>query len=359
MRQRHATYYSHLMSEAAPRLLTRDQVTWLPVVQAERDNILSALRYWSDVADADQALSLALTASVPSLLLGRSSEMAGILAQALDAPGDADPDLRTIIEAMYVITSVVGTGEESALQDPAQGTGKVSDLPDLTLRVDALDIERYPLAGLLRPVFAMFGQDRDKLHRCLEEALASQDEWLVAATWMITAAAAENDGDLAAMRVAGANGLERFRALGERWGLSGALRIDGALRMLDGDLDGAAAAYAEAAAVLGEIGSRDDELQMGLRLADIAIRRGDVRAAREFFQAAWQRVESEGGRPGAGDGRGLVRHVRGDDGRHRAGTRPVRDRRAQARRGQRHAPGPRAHRGNRGRPRPGGRRRRR
>src|SRR5260370_25021213 len=102
---------------------------------------------------------------------------------------------------------------------------------------------------------------------------------------MIAAAAAENDGDVAAMRVAGANGLQRFRAIGERWGLSGALRIDGGVRMLDGDLDGAAAAYAEAAAVLSEIGSHDDELHMGMRLAGIAMRRGDYRVARELFAA--------------------------------------------------------------------------
>jgi predicted ATPase/DNA-binding SARP family transcriptional activator len=290
VRRRHARYYSSLMEEAAPVLLTRDQVTWLPVVQAERDNVLGALRYWSDVADADQALSLALSASVPALLLGRNSDISALLAQALEVPGWADDDMRTIVEAMHVITSVVGTREANDITE----AGDLSRFAELADRVDGLNIERYPLGGLLRPVFALFGQNREKLRRYIDEALASQDEWLVAATWMISAAAAENDGDVAAMRVAGANGLQRFRALGERWGLSGALRIDGELRMLDGDLEGAAAAYAEAAAVLSEIGSHDDELHMAMRLAGIAMRRGDYRAARELFAAAWQRAEAEG-----------------------------------------------------------------
>ena len=161
--------------------------------------------------------------------------------------------------------------------------------------MDALDIEQHPLGGLLRPVFAMFGQDRDRLRRYLDEALASRNEWVAASAWMLAASTAENDGDIAAMRVAGANGLERFRALGERWGLSGALRIDGALRLLDADLEGAAAAYTEAKALLTEMGSQDDELFMRVRLGEIATRRGDLGAAREIFENAWHRTQADGG----------------------------------------------------------------
>jgi hypothetical protein len=170
----------------------------------------------------------------------------------------------------------------------------VPSLADLTERVDTLDIERHPLGGLLRPVFAMFGEDRDRLRRYLDEALASRNEWVVASAWMLAASTAENDGDIAAMRVAGANGLEKFRALGERWGLSGALRIDGALRLLDGDLEGAAAAYTEAKALLTEMGSQDDELFMRVRLGEIATRRGDLGAAREIFEDAWHRAQADG-----------------------------------------------------------------
>jgi tetratricopeptide (TPR) repeat protein len=60
----------------------------------------------------------------------------------------------------------------------------------------------------------------------------------------------------------------------------------GAVRVLDGDLDGAAAAYSEAASVLVEIGSRDDEAHMQMQLANIAARRGDFAEARQFFQRA-------------------------------------------------------------------------
>ena len=40
------------------------------------------------------------------------------------------------------------------------------------------------------------------------------------------------------MRAAAEEALQRFRALGERWGLSSTLRVIGDVRVLDGDLDG-------------------------------------------------------------------------------------------------------------------------
>jgi hypothetical protein len=64
--------------------------------------------------------------------------------------------------------------------------------------------------------------------------------------------------------------------------------------MVDGDLEGATAAFAEAGRALNEIGSRDDESQMRLRLAEIAARRGDLAAASEFYEAAWAAAESDG-----------------------------------------------------------------
>jgi hypothetical protein len=290
LRRRHATYYSSLVTEHTPKLLTRDQLTWVRLLAAERDNLQATLRYWCEVGDAERALTLAVSASTLALLLGNNSDITAWLEQALAVPGEAEAGLRTVAEALYVINATMG-----AVNGPdARGLEQVPSLADLTERVDALDIERHPLGGLLRPVFAMFGQDRDRLRRYLDEALASRNAWVAASAWMLAASTAENDGDIAAMRVAGANGLAKFRALGERWGLSGALRIDGALRLLDGDLDGAAAAYTEAKALLTEMGSQDDELFMRVRLGEIANRRGDLGAAREIFENAWLRAQADG-----------------------------------------------------------------
>ncbi len=105
LRRRHAAHYSALMREAAPRLLTRDQLSWLTVLRADRDNILAALRYWCDADDAGNALSLAVSLAVMALLLGNDSDMAEWIGEALAVPGEADPALRTMAEALHVVTS--------------------------------------------------------------------------------------------------------------------------------------------------------------------------------------------------------------------------------------------------------------
>jgi predicted ATPase/DNA-binding SARP family transcriptional activator len=285
VRRRHAEYYSDLMNKAAPRLLTRDQLAWLKAVQADRDNILAALHYWCDAQDAARAIALAVSLSGMAFLLGNHSDITELIGQAVAVPGEADPDLRTMADALHAITLTMG-------EDDRAGSA-VERFPGLADRIDALDFERYPLAGLLRPGYAMITQDSERAYRYAAENLASQNEWLIAATWMIYAALAENNGDMETLRSASAQALDRFRVVGERWGLSSALRMAGSVRVVDGDLDGATAAFSEAARVLAEMGSRDDLSHAQLQLADIAARRGDMAAAREFFQTALADAESD------------------------------------------------------------------
>jgi predicted ATPase len=289
LRRRHAAHYSALMSEAAPKLLTRDQLSWLTMLRADRDNIVAALRYWCDVGDAGNALSLAVSLAVMALLLGSDADMAGWLGDALTVPGEAEPGLRTIAEALHVATSVMAPTETSAGADRGTGT-----YPGLIERLDVLDTDKYPVAGLLRPIYAMFVNDDERARTYLDQARGGRDEWLVAATWMMTAGMAENHGDLEEMRVAAAEAVDRFRALGERWGLSSALRTSGNVKLLDGDVDGAVAAYTEAGSLLAELDHREDMSQVQLRLAEIAARQGDLARARELSAAARSAAESSG-----------------------------------------------------------------
>jgi predicted ATPase/DNA-binding SARP family transcriptional activator len=287
LRRRHALYYSALMAEAAPKLTTRDQVAWLPRLQAERDNILAALRYWCDVRDGGQALTLVVALSGMTMVLGDNSEaIVDLLSQAL-AAADGEPvdeDLRTVGEVLYRVSRDMRTdgGKVKLTQD------------DLTDRVEALDPARQPLVGLLRMVYGFFLDDRPRLNRYTDEAIAAGDEWLTAATWMLRASLAENDGDHATQSAAAEEALRRFRVLGERWGLSSTLRVIGGVRVLDGDLDGGAAAFAEALTSLKELGSRDDEFQLRLQLADLVARRGDLAGAHDNYEAALVLAQTDG-----------------------------------------------------------------
>jgi predicted ATPase len=282
LRRRHARHYSTLMHEAAPELLTRDQLSWVTRLRADRDNILAALRYWCEAGEADNALGLAVSLSLMALLLGNDTDIAEWTDEALAVPGGTDTGLRVIAEAVHLLTSVM---------DPKTGQ---RDDPGLVDRLDALDVEKYPIAGLLRPVFAVFTKNEGRAREYLDQARARQDEWLSAAAWLMSATLAENDGNLAEMRSATAESVRRFRALGERWGLSNALRGMGNVLLLDGDLGGAEAAYTEAGRMLGELGHREDLSQVKLRLAEIAARRGDLAGARELTASARSAAESAG-----------------------------------------------------------------
>ena len=198
LRRRHATHYSALMREAAPRLLTRDQLSWLATLRADRDNILAALRYWCDADDAENALSLAVSLAVMALLFGNDSDLADWIGAALAVPGEADADLRTIAEAFHVVARTMDpTPEGTAAGTGAAGTGAAGTgaaYPGLTERVDALDIERYPVAGLLRPAYAMFVKDYGRQRVYFDQARAGRHEWLVAAAWLMAARAGKTRG---------------------------------------------------------------------------------------------------------------------------------------------------------------------
>ncbi len=285
LRRRHAAHYSDLMAEAAPRVLTRDQIGWLATLRADQDNILAALRYWCDEEEAENALSLAVSLSIVTLLLGNESDMAEWTGEALEVPGEADAGLRTIAQTLHVLTSMMYPVTEGGSSDAYHG---------LAERLDALDIAKYPVAGLLRAVYAVFANDDERLRGYLDEVRGSADPWLAAMGWLMAAVSAENGGILGEMRRCAAEAVERFRVLGERWGLSTALRTIGNVATLDGDLDGAVAAYAEAGRLLAELGHREDLSQVTLRLAEIAARRGDLARARELSASARLAVESEG-----------------------------------------------------------------
>jgi len=285
---RHARYYTRLTAALVPRLMTRDQVAWLPGLKAERNNIFAALRYWCDVRAGDQALTLAISLSGLAMVLGEGdAEVADWLGQALAAAdgGPVDQDLHTVGEVLYRVSLHMRTDGKQLAPD------------ELTSRVEALDPARNPLIGILRIIYGFFlddHADRARLERYIEEAIAVGDDWLTAATWMLRASLAENDGDHPRQTAAAEEALRRFRALGERWGLSGTLRVIGGVRVLDGDLDGAAAAFSEALTLLNELGSRDDEFQLRLQLADLVARRGDLARARVNYEAALTLAQADG-----------------------------------------------------------------
>jgi len=147
---------------------------------------------------------------------------------------------------------------------------------------------------LLRAAIAFFAGERELAQRYFEDCVRQGDPWLRAAMFMLRAAMAENEGDLARVRADLPVALEEFRRLGERWGLASTLRSIAQLRTYDGDLDAAQQAYEEAMLLMAEMKSREDEAFLLVQLADVATRRGDLAAARAHLDRARVSAEQAG-----------------------------------------------------------------
>ncbi|WP_322763226.1 AfsR/SARP family transcriptional regulator, partial [Frankia sp. Cr2] len=290
LRERHAAYFDDLLHAAQPHLTRADQLEWLELLAAERDNILGGLRYCCEQGDADTALRLAVGFGGLAMLLGNHADVAVWVGEALAVPGGQEPDQRVIGEALHAVNSAATAASSS----PAEVETNLARLGEIAQRLASVDLREQPLLGLLKVAIAMFTGETVLTERYIGEAAASGDPWLSAAVLMFRAGLAENDGDVGRMRADAVTALAQFRVLGERWGIATTLRTMAMLHTLDGELDAAAAAYEEALALMRELGSREDESLLQVRLADLAIRRGNLADARTHVEAARASSEASG-----------------------------------------------------------------
>ncbi|HET8615397.1 MAG TPA: BTAD domain-containing putative transcriptional regulator [Actinomycetales bacterium] len=268
-RAAHAGYFTALVHEADPHLRHRDQLHWLAVLEAERDNVLAALKFLGDNGEAQAAVDLAIRLTWYWTLLGSHGEAASWLGFALAVPGDVTPGRRAVAEVAHTISSMAG--ERS---DDLDLTSMTRTMADLDARIASADVGDEPLALLLRPVLSIFSADAEALKARIEEALERGDAWVRAAVHVIAANVAENDGDLETMRSEATTALEEFSTIGDRWGLAGTLASLALVRTLDGDLEGAVEAYRQASQHLDELGARGDTGMLKMRLAGVLARLG-------------------------------------------------------------------------------------
>ncbi len=288
-RKTHAEYFAALLDEASSYLRTADQLPWFGVLGAERENIVAALRLRCDLGDADGACVMAVHLSWYAMMLGDHGDIPTLLTEALAVPGGDDVVARLVARAALAL-NIAGAGTHSE-----EFTQTVEELRAVAVEFDDLELDALPSTALFRLAVAYFAEDRERTQRFADDTLARGDIWEQAATRMFLALIAENEGDIAAMRSQTEAAMTQFRELGERWGLASTLRSLGAVYLLDGRLDAAAEAYEESLRLVEELNSFDDKLFAYARLADIALRRGDVAAARRFAEQAQACARAGGG----------------------------------------------------------------
>jgi ATP/maltotriose-dependent transcriptional regulator MalT len=148
------------------------------------------------------------------------------------------------------------------------------------------DLSDRPLLAVAAPILAAVSGHERESAELLSGLETHPDAWVRAMSPFVQAQIAENEGRLDVMDDRLALALERFRAVGDRWGTAAVLSELASLRMLRGDLDGADVALSETEALLAELGSGPDRGLIVVRRADLRARQGDVEGARALLAGA-------------------------------------------------------------------------
>lgn len=319
MHRAHATFFLALARTADPQLRGPDQLTWLSLLDTERDNLHAALQRSIAAGDAVTALRLIGALTMYWWLRGHRGTAARMASQALTVAGASPPP---DLQEEYLLATLLSNldAPPGARAAPAAGWSERSGLNQLH-HPPRQPFLFYLSAVSSGPPAAGFAEEA-----ALHERLSSADPWSQALTrvgqgmlrlWQGEWGEAERDLTAA---------LARFQELAERWGsmlalsalaelagqrgdhatalttLDSALTLAGALgsevdraellrvradsRLKLEDVAGAAADFTEAIACGQRAGAPELAAAARRGLAELARRRGDRMAARELVEQA-------------------------------------------------------------------------
>ncbi|MCX2951535.1 BTAD domain-containing putative transcriptional regulator [Lentzea sp. NEAU-D7] len=268
-RRAHLAHFTELVDAAAPHLLRVEQLTWIATLNAEHDNISTAMRGALAAGDAHAAMRLAAGAGWYWWLVGHKSEGLELILAATETPGEVPDDIRAWVYGLVV------TFISSGLGDERQAAEWVHKTYELFRRGQA----HHPVLELIAPLEHML-REPDAGPSAWTVALDSEDPWVRALGRL----------HLGKMRIAmGQAGREadefleealvEFRVLGERFGISFALTELADRIATRGGFAEACEHYEEAITVISEIGAVDDVIRMRARQAQLYWLLGDKDAS--------------------------------------------------------------------------------
>jgi hypothetical protein len=274
-RTAHARWFAEIVDRAEPELRGAGQRLWFQRLQAEKDDVIAALRWLGDSGDARAALRLTIKLLWFWMLSGSPEEAMTWVKFALAVEGETDPIDRMIAEGMTELAAV--------MEDHARG-GEA--LGELATRLDAIDTRELPLLALARPILAVFAGQTSFAETRLAETLEHPDPWVRAAATLMRAQLAENQGDQVHMRADLERAAAMFRELGDDWALAMTLSsLAGTLSLVD-ELDEAETVLDEAMNLLEQLNGSSGTGLLRMRMAEIRVRRHDIAGARALAERA-------------------------------------------------------------------------
>jgi len=289
VRRAHADWILTVVEASRIGLIERLEWHWLPRVEAERDNLRTALAWLDDVGDTDALLRLVASAAAFWHFRSYRQEARRWLTHVLEDPRSADGPATARIRALQAAGMMARNQGDFTV-----AASRAAECLELSRNVgDAWGTHMaLELIG-----YAALGQgDYRTAASYLEEALAlteaTGDQSQTAdARWMLGLAIfGQGDADRATHHLE--QTLALMRELDDRWTIGLVLNTLGLVGCVRGDLPAATQRFAEALRQWQAIGSRENLVETLSGVATLAAASGRPRWAAHFFGAAeGQRVE--------------------------------------------------------------------
>ncbi|HEX8858644.1 MAG TPA: AfsR/SARP family transcriptional regulator, partial [Actinomycetes bacterium] len=291
LRRAHADYFLELAEEAEPHLRRAEQLDWIRLLTAERENLHGALRWAIDSGNAELAMRLVASVSWYWFLQSARAEGAEWARQALAMAGPVSPAVR-VQGYLAAALTVLSGGEElsGSLEYLDQTARMMAALPHDDPRL------LHPMAALLPVMNAILHGDDAAALELVRPMATHPDPWTRALEPFITAQLLINLGEARQAETLLDQAVERFRALGERWGIGQALfaRVD--LSAYSADQRTVIPALLEARETLAMLGDHEDVGHVMGRLAWVRAQAGDLAGARRDLEEAERITRSVGAR---------------------------------------------------------------
>ena len=287
-RRAHADYFLTRAEAADPELRGSGQLAHLAWLRGEPDNLRAALRHAVGSADAKTAVRLVAALGWYWTMSGNHAEAAGWLRETLALPGADDTEcvprnaLATADDTGRVPRNALAAalGHDAmhhfAIQDFERGQRSAARAAELA--GDA----PHPAVSL---VLALLRQQEQSAAQ-FGDLIDHPDPWLAANGHLYRGFAAEVSGDAPAAAMHFAAARDGFAAVGDGWGLAGAVRHLGSGLGLGGDHAAAIAAIDQAIAFAEAVGAADDAAWMRAERGTIRLRAGDLAGARDDLDGA-------------------------------------------------------------------------
>ncbi|WP_346153448.1 BTAD domain-containing putative transcriptional regulator [Nonomuraea recticatena] len=266
----HLAYLTELAEAAEPHLRRAEQLEWLATLEAEHDNIGTALRGAIAAGWAHEAMRLAAAVGWYYFLSGHRGEGTELSIAAASLHGEVPDAVRALAYGIVAVFVTSGPG-----RDQYQAREWIEEAHRLIQRSGY----RHPILGFIAPLERMLREPTGFLS-AFEPLVTGDDPWVRAQARLtrgrlrLTLGGDETDVDTDIETA-----LAEFRTLGDRWGISLALTFLADRLAMRGELARACVHYEEAVTALTEVGGVEDVVGLRVRQAQLYWLLGDERSS--------------------------------------------------------------------------------